>query len=133
KAGDRYRMDYLPLPKLRGERSGQASGELPEPRLSFARLAVSAVLRINLFPTLPHPRQTTQRGRGLTNSSGTGRKCDKQPDILWIWDDDLGNPSSFSDGLIGHRTPDIDRIGEDGLGYSDTSREEGRGARRCLA
>jgi hypothetical protein len=35
-----------------------------------------------------------------------------QPNILIIWGDDIGisNLSCYSDGLMGYRTPNIDRI-----------------------
>ena len=40
----------------------------------------------------------------------------EQPNILVIWGDDIGqsNLSCYSDGLMGYRTPNIDRIAERG-------------------
>jgi len=37
---------------------------------------------------------------------------DSKPNILVIWGDDIGitNLSCYSDGLMGYRTPNIDRI-----------------------
>ena len=45
----------------------------------------------------------------------------KQPNILVIWGDDIGqsNLSCYSDGLMGYRTPNIDRIGEEGVRFTD--------------
>ncbi len=42
--------------------------------------------------------------------------ADKKPNILVIWGDDIGitNLSCYSDGLMGYRTPNIDRIAEGG-------------------
>ena len=39
-----------------------------------------------------------------------------QPNCLVIWDDDIGitNLSCYSDGLMGYRTPNIDRLAEEG-------------------
>ncbi len=39
-----------------------------------------------------------------------------KPNILVIWGDDIGitNLSCYSDGLMGYRTPNIDRIAERG-------------------
>ncbi len=47
-----------------------------------------------------------------------------KPNILVIWGDDIGitNLSCYSDGLMGYRTPNIDRIAAEGAG-SPTSTE----------
>ena len=39
-----------------------------------------------------------------------------KPNILIIWGDDIGitNLSCYSDGLMGYRTPNIDRIADEG-------------------
>ncbi|KON33127.1 MAG: arylsulfatase [miscellaneous Crenarchaeota group-6 archaeon AD8-1] len=46
---------------------------------------------------------------------------DKKPNILVIWGDDIGitNLSCYSDGLMGYRTPNIDRIAEGGMRFTD--------------
>lgn len=43
------------------------------------------------------------------------------PNILVIWGDDIGmtNLSAYSDGLMGYRTPNIDRIAEEGIRFTD--------------
>jgi hypothetical protein len=40
-----------------------------------------------------------------------------RPNILVIWGDDIGitNLSCYSDGLVGYRTPNIDRIADEGM------------------
>jgi hypothetical protein len=40
----------------------------------------------------------------------------KKPNILIIWGDDIGwfNVSAYNHGLMGYRTPNIDRIAKDG-------------------
>jgi arylsulfatase len=45
----------------------------------------------------------------------------EQPNILVIWGDDIGisNLSCYSDGLMGYRTPSIDRIAEEGIRFTD--------------
>ena len=45
----------------------------------------------------------------------------KQPNILVIWGDDIGisNISAYSDGLMGYRTPNIDRIANEGMRFTD--------------
>ena len=43
------------------------------------------------------------------------------PNILIIWGDDIGqsNLSCYSDGLMGYRTPNIDRIADEGVRFTD--------------
>ena len=47
---------------------------------------------------------------------------DKKPNILVIWGDDIGitNLSCYSDGLMGYRTPNIDRIANEGMRFTDS-------------
>ena len=44
-----------------------------------------------------------------------------QPNILVIWGDDIGitNLSCYSDGLMGYRTPNIDRVADEGMRFTD--------------
>ena len=45
-----------------------------------------------------------------------------KPNILIIWGDDIGitNLSCYSDGLMGYRTPNIDRIAREGMRFTDS-------------
>jgi arylsulfatase A-like enzyme len=45
----------------------------------------------------------------------------KQPNILVIWGDDIGqfNVSAYNMGMMGYRTPNIDRIARDGALFTD--------------
>jgi len=56
----------------------------------------------------------------LAAASGTALAQDK-PNILVIWGDDVGfwNISNNSRGMMGYQTPNIDRIAEEGMGFSD--------------
>ncbi len=60
-----------------------------------------------------------------------------RPNILVIWGDDIGitNLSCYSDGLMGYRTPNIDRIAEEGARFTDYYGEQsctaGRAAFIC--
>jgi arylsulfatase len=49
-----------------------------------------------------------------------------QPNILVIWGDDIGitNLSCYSDGLMGYRTPNIDRIADEGVRFTDSYGEQ---------
>jgi len=50
----------------------------------------------------------------------------KKPNILVIWGDDIGiaNLSCYSDGLMGYRTPNIDRIAKEGMKFTDCYGEQ---------
>ena len=45
----------------------------------------------------------------------------KKPNILILWGDDIGtwNVSFFSRGMMGYRTPNIDRVAHEGCAFTD--------------
>jgi arylsulfatase len=45
----------------------------------------------------------------------------KKPNILIIWGDDIGwfNPSCYNDGMMGYKTPNIDRLAKEGARFTD--------------
>jgi len=45
----------------------------------------------------------------------------KKPNILILWGDDIGiwNVSHFSRGMMGYRTPNIDRVAQEGVTFTD--------------
>src|SRR4051794_4320481 len=49
-----------------------------------------------------------------------------KPNILVIWGDDIGlsNLSCYSHGLMGYRTPNIDRIAKEGMMFTDSYGEQ---------
>jgi arylsulfatase len=49
-----------------------------------------------------------------------------KPNILVIWGDDIGisNLSCYSDGLMGYRTPNIDRVAAEGMRFTDSYGEQ---------
>ena len=49
-----------------------------------------------------------------------------RPNILVIWGDDIGisNLSCYSHGLMGYRTPNIDRIAKEGMLFTDSYGEQ---------
>ena len=49
-----------------------------------------------------------------------------KPNILVIWGDDIGiaNLSCYTDGLMGYRTPNIDRIAKEGMRFTDSYGEQ---------
>ena len=50
----------------------------------------------------------------------------RQPNILVIWGDDIGqsNLSSYTHGLMGYQTPNIDRIAREGMLFTDSYGEQ---------
>ena len=49
-----------------------------------------------------------------------------KPNIVVFWGDDIGisNLSCYSDGLMGYRTPNIDRIADEGMRFTDSYGEQ---------
>ena len=47
--------------------------------------------------------------------------ADKKPNMLILWGDDVGwwNISYNSRGQMGYRTPNIDRVGNEGVAFTD--------------
>ena len=64
-------------------------------------------------------------GRGTTpaqaQQSAAAPASGKQPNIVVIWGDDIGltDVSAYSQGLMGFRTPNIDRIAHEGVLFTD--------------
>ena len=58
---------------------------------------------------------------GLFLSAGAAYGADKKPNILVIWGDDIGqdNISAYHRGLMGGRTPNIDRLAKEGAMFTD--------------
>jgi arylsulfatase A-like enzyme len=50
----------------------------------------------------------------------------EKPNILIIWGDDIGisNLSCYSEGLMGYRTPNIDRLSKEGMRFTDSYGEQ---------
>src|SRR4030095_9688410 len=47
--------------------------------------------------------------------------ADKKPNILIIWGDDIGfwNVSTYNQGMMGYKTPNIDRLANEGAKFTD--------------
>ena len=56
-----------------------------------------------------------------TISTTVQQRTGKKPNILVIWGDDIGqsNLSAYTKGVMGYRTPNIDRIANEGLIFTD--------------
>ena len=57
----------------------------------------------------------------LSGAAVSARAADKKPNILVIWGDDIGteNISYYNRGMMGYQTPNIDRIGKEGVFFTD--------------
>ena len=53
--------------------------------------------------------------------SGQAIAQDKRPNIVVIWGDDIGesNISAYNFGLMGYKTPNIDRLAKEGMMFTD--------------
>ena len=49
------------------------------------------------------------------------QQAQKKPNILIIWGDDIGqfNVSAYNQGMMGYKTPNIDRIAKEGALFTD--------------
>jgi arylsulfatase A-like enzyme len=75
--------------------------------LAGVTLACAAALTLGLASTTAAAQTQTQTPR--------------KPNILVIWGDDIGqfNISAYNNGMMGYRTPNIDRIGREGALFTD--------------
>jgi hypothetical protein len=66
--------------------------------------------------------QVAQAQQPQQPAAPSGRK----PNILVIWGDDIGlaNIGAYSHGLMGYQTPNIDRIGREGMMFMDYYAEQ---------
>jgi len=76
-------------------------------------LAVAAAAPIVVL-CLTAPRASAQTGAG------------KKPNIVIIWGDDIGqsNISAYSHGVMGYKTPNIDRVAREGMMFTDYYAEQ---------
>ncbi|MBN9682986.1 MULTISPECIES: arylsulfatase [unclassified Corallococcus] len=59
--------------------------------------------------------------KAKTSGNGHGKQAKQKPNILVIWGDDIGfwNISAYNQGMMGYRTPNIDRIAKQGAMMTD--------------
>ena len=56
-----------------------------------------------------------------TPAEAQAQAAAKKPNVLVIWGDDIGqfNISAYNLGMMGYKTPNIDRIGREGAVFTD--------------
>src|SRR3954451_25303136 len=66
------------------------------------------------------------RTRGAQAQQPAAAPSGRKPNILVIWGDDVGlaNVSAYSFGLMGYKTPNIDRIAREGMMFTDYYAEQ---------
>ncbi|TWU42667.1 arylsulfatase [Novipirellula artificiosorum] len=59
-------------------------------------------------------------------ASSAARADEKRPNIVIIWGDDVGrsNVSAYTQGMMGYRTPNIDRVAREGMLFTDYYAEQ---------
>jgi arylsulfatase A-like enzyme len=64
--------------------------------------------------------------RGIWPSPAKGQPVSDKPNVLILWGDDIGqsNLSCYSNGLMGYRTPNIDRVAAEGVLFTDYYAEQ---------
>jgi arylsulfatase len=57
----------------------------------------------------------------LAGAAAAQRPAAKPPNILVVWGDDVGQPniSRYTHGMMGYQTPNIDRIAQEGMTFTD--------------
>ena len=65
-------------------------------------------------------------GAALLGVTTTVQAADKKPNIVIIWGDDIGQTdiSAYSMGLMGFKTPNIDRVAKEGVIFTDYYAEQ---------
>jgi arylsulfatase A-like enzyme len=120
--------------EMPGDRKEQApanpgspdNGILSRRNILLAGTSLAAATAINAVDLT----QVAQAQQSQQPAAAPGRK----PNILVIWGDDVGitNISAYSNGLMGYETPNIDRIGREGIKflhyYGEQSCTAGRAA-----
>jgi arylsulfatase A-like enzyme len=58
---------------------------------------------------------------GLMSAGNVASAQQKKPNILVIWGDDVGwfNISAYNHGMMGYKTPNIDRLAREGALFTD--------------
>jgi arylsulfatase len=77
------------------------------------------------MPSIPRPPLRLWISTLLLGAAASAAAADK-PNILVIWGDDIGitNISRYSHGLMGYQTPNIDRIANEGVMFTDAYGEQ---------
>ena len=96
-------------------------GKSPSIFLKMSRsVSILSALAISAVLVTAHP-VNAQQPSAAPMPSGADTSHAKQPNILMIMADDIGwfNVSAYNHGVMGYRTPNIDRIAKEGAMFTD--------------
>ena len=93
-----------------------ASSEVLEPACSHGKLD----------RTLAFADEVAALNANALAQAEKAAKAGKKPNIVIIWGDDIGqsNISAYTMGLLGYRTPNIDRVAKEGMIFTDYYAEQ---------
>src|SRR5258705_2571870 len=96
--------------------NGVTSGD-GDPRLSRRNILLGSSSLVAAAALTSQALAQAQNASPTTTNPASGRK----PNILVIFGDDIGqsNISAYTFGLMGYRTPNIDRIAREGMMFTD--------------
>jgi arylsulfatase A-like enzyme len=77
--------------------------------------------RISIMPAKSTARKNATQSKPNNPKEEKMAKANKKPNILIIWGDDIGwfNVSAYNNGIMGYRTPNIDRVAKEGALFTD--------------
>jgi arylsulfatase A-like enzyme len=110
------------MAKSRDDHTASSASSDPRHVLASRRnllLGGTAIVAASAVGSVLSPPKATAQPQ---QSASTG----KQPNILVIFGDDIGlaNVSAYSLGLMGYRTPNIDRVAKEGMIFTDYYAEQ---------
>ncbi|MEV0458600.1 sulfatase-like hydrolase/transferase [Catellatospora methionotrophica] len=105
-------------------RGAAATGAVTARKAGPGKKAAVGVPAKKAPPSRATTRTAADRGparQSAPRAAAAGTGANRKPNILVIWGDDIGitNLSCYSDGLMGYRTPNIDRIADEGIRFTD--------------
>src|SRR5580693_1170036 len=81
--------------------------------------------QVTVRPHISASSRFSSRTKAAASQNSSKRKeqimASKQPNILILWGDDIGmwNISHYSRGMMGYQTPNIDRVANEGVTFTD--------------
>ncbi|MFZ4723728.1 MAG: arylsulfatase [Phycisphaerales bacterium] len=90
--------------------------------LSATRRAIPAIAALAVAALGASTAQAADAGAAQAQKAPAQKApAAKKPNIVIIWGDDIGqfNISAYNMGMMGYRTPNIDRIGKEGATFTD--------------
>ena len=112
------RLDIFPVVHAgQGSRDGELAAESPKPDGPGPTACSEGVSKGALL---------AMAAPTAGGASGSAQASGKKPNILVIFGDDIGqtNVSAYSMGLMGYRTPNIDRVAREGMIFTDYYAEQ---------